>query len=171
MNKQVLFLTIALTWQLPNTLKAINILAFDCEKNYTKISQISNNEVAPCQKTEKEIMHSEIDLQVIQTRLFNTLHVYHCLILKQSITFHCGYLSHTSMHYISEDVVQITPEACERIHKDRVFSYKSVIFDDLMPNSTTTSSFTEHGHITQDGSCTGQTFQNKRGLFENHHGI
>ena len=156
-------------WHTLGTITAIQLLAFDCAKNTTKVSQVANNIVEPCEPTKSKITNYEITIQAIQQKLYGSLHVYHCLITKTSITTHCGHFSYASVYKngFSEDVLKVSPETCKKMHDQQIFEYRDTTFTDLKPNTTQTVSFVEHGHIMSDGTCSGKNFQTERGFFQN----
>ena len=162
-------LTTMIGLQILGNVIGIQILAFDCSKNTTKVSQIANNMVEPCKQTQSKINTQDIIIQTVQTKIYENIHVSHCLITKLSLVTHCGTWSHASIYNngLTDEVIKVTPETCREMHSQLMFQYKGTMFNDLIANATKAVSFTEHGHITADGTCSGQNFQTKQGFFEN----
>ena len=162
-------LILATTWQILQLLAAVKILGFDCEKNTTKIAVFANKEISPCKQPENKINTFNVMIQALQVKLYENLHVFHCLVTKLSIITYCGKFSYASMQKngLIDEVLKISPETCEQMHKQKVFHYKDITFDGLEANTTKSTSFVEYGYIAPGATCDGVSFETKQGFYEN----
>ena len=148
---------------------AFKFTVYNCEDKRTNISVIDAFKVEDCKPiNQTQIIQKNISIQIIQEKLFETIHIQHCYITKMSLISYCGTFSHASMvrNGLNQKSLPITRQQCEELHKTQTFSYNGFLITETPLNGTKTVKITERGSVDFNGNCRGVSFQNEQGSFQ-----
>ena len=148
---------------------AINTIAFDCEHPDHEISIIAANHVEPCSSKQNKTHVKEVEIQLIQEKLFESITIKHCLIKRISILMYCGAFSHTSIvrNGLTRDIVDLSNEGCREIHNSNSYIYAGISIKDIEQNSTRNIDLVELGTVDDQGGCKGVSIATKKGTYDN----
>ena len=136
------------------------LIAYDCRDPAANISTISIRDVAPCPDPATDY-HTRVDhVQIIQRWEFGLAHVHVCLVEVTQLMYHCGMFSHLAPveQGIHSNVYQVGATECANMHRYHTYKgFHGVIFNELQPNSTVTSTITIVGGIG-NAKCSGGTY-------------
>lgn len=145
------------------------LLAYNCGRQDAEISAVNLEEVQECPQPASYSKPEEKDIQVIQTRLYQTVAVTTCLIEVDKSIHYCGMESHVSEVWNGRKrtVKFLNRAMCEQVHSDGIFKMYGSTIAGLQANSSKTAWVQITGTVDTDGTCTtgthiegGQTYKN-----------
>ena len=150
-----------LIWVLLASKVGGDIVGFDCgdsEAEYTKISLVDTK---GCQDLRNSSTTLVQPIQLLQTRQYQKIHVFTCLLVTQVRIYHCGMFSHATpvRQNSAPEVIEVTKEDCMSTHRERsvrVPSLTSAVV--IRPNSTSSTTSIIRGSLDQEGNCKGSTY-------------
>ena len=147
----------------------IKTIGYDCLHPETEMDIVASNMVEECPQIKSKLFESFVNIQLIQERIFEQIQIKHCLITSISLTMHCGLFSHMSIidKGLSKNILQISRESCENIHKNGNYNYAGHIISDLRPNSSRNVDIVEFGSIDNQGNCKGVDVVTDHGTHKN----
>ena len=137
------------------------LIAYDCKNPLANITAISLREVQPCPSPFDGYEVGQGFFQILEKRIFESVHVYACLVEVTRIISYCGAFSHTSMvnDAIDTYVHQVGAEECRKIHTFREYrGFSQTTIRKLEPNSSVTTTFDMAGKIDEKYNCQGTQY-------------
>lgn len=159
-----MIITLLITW----LSKTGGLIGYDCGSASTNLTTLSLLSIEECDVPEQEIAAQEVYIQLLQINEFSHAPVIQCKVEIDRVIKRCGMWSHTmdvnnGKHaYIEE----ISRDACHRMHFSGTYHLYNTQIVGLKSNQTTTRPITLAGVLHQDGSCSGTTYSDPYGTWE-----
>ena len=144
------------------------LIGYDCGSASTNITTLSLLGIEDCDIPQPEVATEKIYIQLLQINEFSSAKVIQCKVEIDRLIRRCGMFSHSmDVHngkhaYIEE----ITRDACQRMHIYGTYEIGHTRIVGLKPNQTTTRPMTLAGYVNNDGSCSGTTYSDPFGTWE-----
>nr|UVF58768.1 MAG: M protein [Salarius guttatus piscichuvirus] len=144
------------------------IIGYDCSDTAANYTVLDLTQVAPCKPPHPSPTQVPVQIQVVQTRMYRSVHVYTCLVRLTRIIHRCGMHSHliaVPLGYASR-IITLGRERCMALHRDHSLQYGRVLFSDLTGNTTHERPVLLAGTINSDGTCYGGTYSDTMGTWQ-----
>nr|WET19894.1 MAG: glycoprotein [Sea turtle neural virus 1] len=143
------------------------VVGYDCGTPSANYTTIDLTEIEECALPEKVHIGDSQRVMVVQKQAVEEKMVRTCLVLITRLIYRCGMHSHVSItpHGFSEELVQILPSDCIRIHETKTFVYAHVTVTGLKVNSTTSRPIVLAGGVYSGGVCKGGVFTDVHGTY------
>ena len=147
----------------------INVIGYDCTDRSAQLTTYASKEVQPCETTASNLTTTNLHIQVLQMRIFEPVHIQHCMIKTLSIMQYCGLMSFTAAveNGISRNILTLTNQECRKIHTQGIFQYAGHTITQIKANSTRNIDLIEQGSVDKDGNCYGINLNTKQGNYKN----
>nr|WET19886.1 MAG: glycoprotein [Freshwater turtle neural virus 1] len=143
------------------------VIGYDCGTPSANYTTLDLTEIEDCVPAEKVHIGATQNVMVVQKQAIEERMVRTCLILITRHIYRCGMHSHISItpHGFSEDLVQILPSDCNRIHETKTFVYAHVTVVGLKVNSTISRPIVLAGGVYSGGVCKGGVYTDTHGTY------
>ena len=145
------------------------LMACDCGQEDTNITTVDLENVQECPTTDSYDIDQQKKIQVIQTRLYQTVHVHTCHVEIYTEIKYCGAYSHTADVWNGKRraVKFLKRSGCQDLHRDEQLQYITLTIANLKSNTTRTAWVPVVGHVTNDGECTVGTYSIEGTTYKN----
>lgn len=144
------------------------IIGYDCGSASTNITTLSLLNIEECDIPPQEVVSQKRYIQLLQINEFSSTKVIQCKVEIDRLIRRCGMFSHSmDVHngkhaYIHE----VSRDACRHMHTYGTYELNNIYLTGLRSNQTTTRPVTLAGHVNNDGSCSGTTYSDPFGTWE-----
>lgn len=135
--------------------------AYDCFHDESNLTVIDLTSVEACREPEASNIHVKHEqVQIIQERMWEHYHVYHCNIVVNRLISHCGMHSHSSLvdGGFSNHIVDISHSKCKNLHETGKIEINGYSFVGNKINATNNHQTTTVGELDNKGTCKGRSF-------------
>jgi len=144
------------------------IIGYDCGAPTTNITTLSLLGIEECDIPPQKVETSKVYIQLLQINEFSKVKVFQCKIEIDRLVKRCGMFSHTmdvrnGKHaYVQE----VSRDACIRMHTYGTYEAGFMHITGLKSNQTSTRPITLAGHLNDNGECSGTTYSDPFGTWE-----
>ena len=154
-----------------STIFAFNqaLIGFDCGSSDSIINTYSLIDSGECDFEQENIKIEDATVELLELSEFKSIRVRQCKIEIKRIMFNCGMFSYLSPaeNAIQEYLYDISNENCKFIHETGIFKYDNLhTISGLKINSTKTTGIELAGKV-EGKSCTGASFSDNYGTWNN----
>ena len=145
------------------------LIGFDCGSSNPTIKTFSLIDSGECDFPKEDPQMTNSSIELLQIAEFRAIYVIKCKIEIKRTIFHCGMFSHLgpTSHAVQEYLYEISYEKCKFIHDTGIFKYDNThTIADLKINTTKSIGIDLAGHV-QDKSCTGASYSDSFGSWDN----
>lgn len=146
------------------------LIGYDCASRVTNSTTISSLDVDDCNIEQRHVEIKKIKGVLVQRNPFVTVPVRHCKVAITRHVYHCGLVT----DYISaveggvaEYIHEVGFENCRDAHRHGYLYLNHMQIVDLRVNNTVPKQVTLAGTLNKDGDCTGASYSDAFGQFEN----
>ena len=146
-----------------------SIPGYACGRGPLNITTFSFNGVSEYKQPTAPINQTVVEFQLLQRIEYEDVKVTTCMVKVGQRTRNCGMYSHNSDVEKGERIflVSMDREECETLVKFGQIKYRDLLIVDLAVNMTNRRSLTAAGHLTSNGKCSGTTYIDQNGNYEN----
>lgn len=144
------------------------IIGYDCGSASTNITTLSLLSIEECDIAAPTVHSEKIHIQLLQINEFTSTRVLQCKVEVDRLIRRCGMFSHSmDVHNGKHSYIQeISEFACKRMHHHGTYELGSMYITGLKSNQTSTHPATLAGHVNNDGTCSGTTYSDPYGTWE-----
>lgn len=144
------------------------IIGYDCGSASTNITTLSLLNIDECDIPEQDVHLEKKFIQLLQINEFTFTKIVQCKMEIDRLIRRCGMFSHSmDVHNGKHAYIQeVSRDACWRMHVYGTYEIGNTRITGLKSNQTTTRPVTLAGHINTDGTCSGTTYSDPFGTWE-----
>lgn len=144
------------------------LIGYDCGSASTNITTLSLLGIEECDIPQPEVAAQKIYIQLLQINEFTSARVMQCKIEIDRLIRRCGMFSHSMDVYNGKHayIEEVSRDACQRMHIHGTYEMGNIRITGLKSNQTATRPVTLAGHVNTDGSCSGTTYSDPFGTWE-----
>ncbi|XP_076549270.1 uncharacterized protein LOC143308190 [Osmia lignaria lignaria] len=146
------------------------LIGYDCGGRTLNVTTLSAVDPIDCEPVDAEPATQSTNIQLLQLGDYNSAPVIQCKVEIDRSIYYCGMHSHTSVvqNGRQQYIFQTSREACRTLHATGSIAISSSVqISGVGRNSSVTFSLTLAGTITMDGSCTGTSYADPFGSWDN----
>lgn len=144
------------------------IIGYDCGAASTNITTLSLLGIEECDIPEPAVTTRKVYIQLLQVNEFTSQRVIQCKVEIDRLIRRCGMFSHSMDVYNGKHayIEETSREACQRMHNFGTYEIGTVRITGLKSNQTATRPVTLAGKVNADGTCSGTTYSDPFGTWE-----
>lgn len=145
------------------------MVAYDCAAQSANITTISLLNIKPCNIENRKPIITDTNIRLLQLSRFSKIHVKFCQVKLERTIKYCGRWSYNYLVHngIAQYLVDMTPELCHEMHTYKTFRHRQSMSTGLRMNGTSFATHTLAGTVSSDGYCTGASFSDIYGSWDN----
>ena len=142
---------------------------YDCTGEGLNITTLSLIDVGNCNIDEVEPTQEEVYIQLMQSSDFDKVTVTQCKVEIDRTIYYCGMHSHVSVvqNGRKQYELEVGQANCARLHESGTITIGGAVIDRLTQNQTNYRSVTLAGKASMDGRCSGTSYSDSFGEWEN----
>lgn len=140
--------------------RQVGIAAFDCNNTQIEVTTFDINHVKECTKPVNITTNTRrVRVQIIQRKDTDVLLVRRCKVIAQSLMWHCGMHSHSSIanYHLAPRPIELARDECSAVHMTGKLTLQGNTYEHIKRNGTTILESTLVGSVWGNGNCEGSS--------------
>lgn len=140
--------------------KATDVIGFDCSGDKTGVAVVDLDKVGRCVPPQEFGTPKQKNVQVIQRRKYEKIHVRTCYIKVERHIKYCGSASHSAevANGMTQYIKFLGPDGCNRVHETGGLQFERHYVSDVKPNSTKFTTLQLRGSLDISANCRGTDY-------------